>query len=339
MDAAALQRFAHDGFAVLRGAVPLEMVQAARRSVNASLGSEGMRNDSPDRTSSGNTRVRGHFDSVGAAPVITDLLSAVQPTLETALGASIQPVRSGQIRLCWPALGVDPEIVDIDMGVANSAIPFNGWNGHVDGFWNAVYGQNAASGKGRASLPPLPGEEIRDFSCLVAIPLSDQLEPDIGNLSLLRGGHSMLAAGFRAQRDAGGPLGPGGPGWDRFNANGGLELYHPLVRQLAERGTVATVGGDVGRRWPEPTQLLMAAGDAVLVHWATLHAAVRNLGPDVRYMCIFRVSREDHVSGREESLCDELAGWDGVRAALDAGVGGDIRSRGGGSGVGAAAKL
>ena len=33
----------------------------------------------------------------------------------------------------------------------------------------------------------------------------------------------MMEAGFRAQQAAGGPLGPGGPGWKRFNPNGGLD--------------------------------------------------------------------------------------------------------------------
>jgi hypothetical protein len=39
----------------------------------------------------------------------------------------------------------------------------------------------------------------------------------------------------------------GGPGWPRFNANGGLELYAPRVRELAEAATkrVAQVGNDV----------------------------------------------------------------------------------------------
>ncbi len=312
-----LQRFAQDGFLTLRGVVPLELVRAARRSVNASLGSAGMRNDSPDRTSSGNTRVRGDFDALGQTPAITDLLATVQPQLEGALGSPIQPVQSGQIRLCWPAADVDKTIVDIDMGVANGEIPYNGWNGHTDGFWNAVYGQNSPSARAREA--PAPGDGIHDFSCLVAIPLSDQRQRDIGNLALLRGGHSMVAAGFRSQRDRGGPLGPGGPGWDRFNPNGGLELYHPAVRNLAaeeDGANPATVGEDCERLWPVPTQLLMAEGDAVLVHWATPHAAVRNLGPDVRYMCIFRVRRKDHVPGMQENLCDELAQWDGVRAAI-----------------------
>ena len=45
----------------------------------------------------------------------------------------------------------------------------------------------------------------------------------------------------------------------------------------ADGAVAATVGADCGRLWPRPTQLEMAEGDAVLVHWATPHAAVRPL--------------------------------------------------------------
>ena len=187
-----------------------------------------------------------------------------------------------------------------------------------------MYGQNGG-GKQKTKAwpdqePPAPGEGLRDFNALVAIPLSRQLDTDVGNLALLRGGHEMMAAGFRAQREAGGPLGPEGPGWDRFNANGGLELYHPAVREAAaevgDGAETAAVGQDLGRLWPVPQQMLMDEGDAVIVHWATPHAAVRNLGADTRYMAIFRCSRQGHQFGLAENLCDVLAEWDGVRAAV-----------------------
>jgi hypothetical protein len=43
----------------------------------------------------------------------------------------------------------------------------------------------------------------------------------------------------------------------------------------ASVGRVHSVGEDRGRFWPRPTQLSLEEGDAVLVHWATPHAAVR----------------------------------------------------------------
>jgi hypothetical protein len=118
-----------DGFLVLHRAVSTPLVRAARRAVNASIGALGIRNDSPDRTSSGNPRVRGPFDALGREPVILDLLcgSDVYPLLESALGGAgtLRKPNSAQIRLCFPA---DPnETLDIDMGVRNDAIPHNGW--------------------------------------------------------------------------------------------------------------------------------------------------------------------------------------------------------------------
>ena len=131
LDEAQLRQFHEDGWLIVKDAVPRELVREARRQINASLGADGLRNDSPDRTSSGNTRVRGAFDDLGRTPVILDLMrgSDVQPLLESALGAPIEPVNNGQIRLCFPA--EDGATVDIDMGVRNDNIPFNGWNGHV----------------------------------------------------------------------------------------------------------------------------------------------------------------------------------------------------------------
>eukprot|EP01052_Picozoa_sp_SAG31_P047896 SAG31_NODE_9783_length_1227_cov_11.261525_1_plen_197_part_00 len=181
------------------------MVHSARAAVNRSLGQHGIRNDSPDRTSSGNPRVRGHFDSLGRTPVILDLLHKTDllRLVQCALGGNIKPLASAQIRLCFPA--DENSTIDIDLGVRQDEIPFNCWNGHVDGFWNKVYGQNNPTSTGSLSdpqpgattgatgaTPPMAGEGIHDFTMLLGIPLSSQLHCDTGNLGLLRGGHQML---------------------------------------------------------------------------------------------------------------------------------------------------
>ena len=69
---------------------------------------------------------------------------------------------------------------------------------------------------------------------------------------------------------------------ERSSAAATVLRPQPLVRELAagpgaDGAVAATVGADCGRLWPRPTQLEMAEGDAVLVHWATPHAAVRPL--------------------------------------------------------------
>jgi ectoine hydroxylase-related dioxygenase (phytanoyl-CoA dioxygenase family) len=101
---------------------------------------------------------------------------------------------------------------------------------------------------------------------------------------------------------------------------------HPRGRELAA-GTAAasdvastvprlSVGQDFGRRWPVPTQLQLDEGDAVLVHWATPHAAVRNLSPDVRYMVYFRIHHVAHEPGQPLTLCNLWRHWDGVATAM-----------------------
>ena len=108
-----------------------------------------------------------------------------------------------------------------------------------------------------------------------------------------------------------------------------MELYHPLVRELAAAAAAAqgggmtdtgpaaavqtsSVGRDVGRLWPRPTQLLLEEGDAVIVHWATPHAAVRNLGADVRYMVYMRITHAEHVPGSEDTLCEIFTHYEGI---------------------------
>ena len=57
-----------------------------------------------------------------------------------------------------------------------------------------------------------PGDE-RDWLLhgLAGVCLSDQTKPDSGQFPVHRGAHDGVEAFFRQQRDAGGPLGGGGP--------------------------------------------------------------------------------------------------------------------------------
>ena len=55
--------------------------------------------------------------------------------------------------------------------------------------------------------------------------------------------------------------------------------YQALVSSVSNQ-PFCNLYRQVERFWPMPTQLQLDVGDAVLVHWATPHAAVRNLGAD-----------------------------------------------------------
>ena len=50
--------------------------------------------------------------------------------------------------------------------------------------------------------------------------LNDQTELNSGQISVRRGAHELFESFCRAQRDAGGPVGGGGPGWPRLKPVG-----------------------------------------------------------------------------------------------------------------------
>ena len=96
---------------------------------------------------------------------------------------------------------------------------------------------------------------------------------------------------FREQRDVGGPLGPGGPGWALEDVNApnghGLCHYPESVRQQFAEGAAFTADG---KMWPRPTFILCEPTDAVLVLHSTPHCATRVEAADPRFMIYFRLT-------------------------------------------------
>eukprot|EP01052_Picozoa_sp_SAG31_P008557 SAG31_NODE_435_length_15733_cov_6.508251_6_plen_78_part_00 len=73
---------------------------------------------------------------------------------------------------------------------------------------------------------------------------------------------------FRAQQRAGGPFGPGGKDWP-LTADGVPTDYIPPPVRNALAGAPGALRGDGGKVHPQPTQLLVEAGDAVVRSTAT----------------------------------------------------------------------
>src|SRR5260370_16315634 len=95
------QRVAQDGFLQLPGAVPPELVDAARRAINASLGDLGI-----DPAQLTRFRAQSYCPELQGASVITDLVhvSPVWGYAESAIGqGQIRPVVGGQIALRFPS--------------------------------------------------------------------------------------------------------------------------------------------------------------------------------------------------------------------------------------------
>jgi hypothetical protein len=77
---------------------------------------------------------------------------------------------------------------------------------------------------------------ISGFSCLVGIAVSDQMNDGDGQVGLLKNAHHAIEKHFQSQRDAGGPLGPDGPGWERIDRNSpnahGIRMYPQVGKYL-----------------------------------------------------------------------------------------------------------
>ena len=233
-------------------------------------------------------------------PRILDLWhqSDLLPLTEEAMGAT-GDISNGMIALRFPY--TEEEAARME----SSPEPFR-WKGHFDGL-RAVTADGIDNGVELGVL--------NSFTALVGVALSDQEETYSGNLGLLRGAHHHGQDFFQMQHREGGRFGPGGAGWP-LKPDGNPDRFIPRYvteQYAAAEGSEQTKDGTV---WPVPTQMLMKAGDAVIVHYCTPHGYVSNLSPDTRYMIFFRVQREGHAAvgglGTGEALCDIFLEWPGL---------------------------
>ena len=280
---------------VLRDAVPQDLVREARRLINRRIGQEGIE---PDRIAY--YQQNYWFPEYMQHPHILELWhqSDLRPLTEEAMGAT-GDISNGMIALRFPY--TEEEAARME----SSPEPFR-WKGHFDGL-RAVTADGIDNGVELGVL--------NSFTALVGVALSDQEETYSGNLGLLRGAHHHGQDFFQMQHRESGRFGPGGAGWP-LKPDGNPDRFIPRYvteQYAAAEGSEQTKDGTV---WPVPTQMLMKAGDAVIVHYCTPHGYVSNLSPDTRYMIFFRVQRQGHAAvgglGTGEALCDIFLEWPGL---------------------------
>lgn len=289
----AQREFVREGHCVLRGAITLELVQRARAAVDERLSASGP----------------AALASAGRDPALLALFhgSPLASTMRDAIGR-LKPVRGCQVTLRYPQGGARRGNIP---DAPQDANPF-GWGGHIDGM-NAFFHAEPIKTAGQV---PWPNDHFMNFDCLVGVALSDQSSEDCGNLALLSRSHTANAAFFAAQREAGGPLGPGGPGFPLTFGTG--RALPPPSHQLP-----GVTGAD-GAHYPRPTQARLQPGDVVLAHYLTGHGPVENRSDRTRYMVYFRLSHADSNTphqgeGRSgASLCDAWHNWPGLRPAIAA---------------------
>ena len=310
-----------DGFVVVPGVVAHDRVDAARRLILEDL--------DRSRTTEERVEVRtnpwqaseilGLFNDTGLREIVEEALGPVGPALGCQLATRLPATPSNRVN---------------ESGYRDRDTPFLGWHGHLDGLWNGAtrihqdldrpmtneeteaWHQEPSTNGCRKTFPEL-GANIRSFAALVAVALSDQTVEGTGNLGVLKGAHHAIERFFQTQRDAGGPLGPDGPNWERIDRdapNGcGLRHYPDEVRLAFSQGAHRTPDGKL---WPKPTLLRLAPGDAAIVLHALPHSATRVSGREPRLMAFFRVSPlarpERNRVVYPDALCDIWREWPGM---------------------------
>ncbi len=336
------QSFYDDGFVILRDIVPPEVVTRAIRTLYGDLSAIWHASMSPKQSgdkseSTADTVLQeavANAKRAGTNPSILELVnqdSELMRSINEALGHAVVGIRGAQLATIFPHK-IGNQINEA--GYPNEEVPFYGWHGHLDGLWNgaapvhqrvdrpmneeerARWNRDPARNGVRRTYPG--GINILNFTALLGIPLSDQSVEGAGNLGLLRGAHHPISEFFRYQRDAGGPIGPDGPGWERIDSDApnfsGLRHYPDQVREQFTEGAGHTTDG---RIWPKPTLIKVKPGDAVLTLHAVPHGATRLEGHSPRLMAYFRLVSTARDQSRPESsvdaLCDCWCEWEGMR--------------------------
>lgn len=233
-----------DGYTIVPGVVPAAPLAAAQRAINHSLGQGLPPADLPV------FRSRSFCPELQRAPVILDLLRATPAwTLaESLLGeGGVEAVRSGQIALSFPQTE-PPEA------------PYP----HLDGLHTPTNG--------------VPAGEVRSFTLLVGVILSDVTGPGAGNLTVWPGSHRRYESYFR------------------------------------DNGPRSLLRGMPPIALPDPVEVTGSVGDVVLCHYQLAHAVGANTSPHVRYAVYFRLKSRGHDGRRWECLTDLWKEWPGLRA-------------------------
>jgi len=233
-----------DGYTIVPGVVPAAPLAAALTAINHSLGQGLPPADLPV------FRSRSFCPELQRAPVILDLLRTTPAWLlaESLLGEGrVEAVKSGQIALAFPQTEL-PEA------------PYP----HLDGLHTPTNG--------------VPAGEVRSFTLLVGVILSDVAGPGAGNLTVWPGSHRRYESYFR------------------------------------DNGPKSLLGGMPPIALPDPVEVTGRVGDVVLCHYQLAHAVGANTSPHVRYAVYFRLKSRGHDGRRWECLTDLWKEWPGLRA-------------------------
>ena len=89
---------------------------------------------------------------------------------------------------------------------------------------------------------------------------------------------------------------------------------HRLFEEyFRKHGTEMLLKGLPPVEMPEPEQVLVQTGDAMICHYQLAHTVVLNVSPYVRYAVFFRLAHADHSIHQQEALKNLWLEWPGIR--------------------------
>ncbi len=277
-----------DGFVVIENAVSPDAVAAARQLVDSYLPRDERRLLVPGELAT-DGRITGLFNDSTLAHVLRSAMGPYPPVISCQVAVTPPFDRLGGM----PGTHVDggwsgplPETAEEIDPAAARPIDAARYFGEHDEF--------RGTNDGLLWMDPERRLSYGSYTALVGVALNDQLEPGNGQFAVLKGLHEEVEDCFREQRDAGGIVGPEGPGWPRVKIDGNGRPYmnglpDRIRRLAAERAAKGTPTGSWP--WPELTPVLLKAGDAVIALHSLPHTPTPNLGPNPRMNIYFRIRR------------------------------------------------
>jgi hypothetical protein len=323
--------FYRNGYFVLRGVVPKELVEAAQDRYRGATRGDDLSHE------------REFCDLVNESPLT--------PIMRELMGP-FDPV-TGTRHIVRPRGQTPGEHFGL-LGYRDKDIPYYAADLHIDG--QAVYtppqepvegtpeeiyqryistGRTGAIGRSADNIginysplfhDPEMTNSLGGFTAFLFVCLSDQTVPGGGQTCLLRGGHHVSEQFLRWQYGIDGRLGNEGPGWPRLNHDapnrcGYAHLPDGIMRQFVDESSERTPDG---KRWAKPDQILMEPGDAAIAMYHIPHGGSRNEnGKSARKSPIFALVHKkrhpNHVMVGNSDHPDRT--WDGGYLEFEPGDG------------------
>lgn len=339
------------GYVIIRDAVSREMIDKARALVTEALPEDEHQLLVPGKLATHEDMV-GLLNSSSLAAILNSEMGPFPPVISCQV-AVLPPFESlgGQ-----PGTHVDggwsgripdkAEEINLETGRPFNDAAYFGTNDEVRGYNDGLLWMD----KEQRRL------SYGSYTALVGVALNDQLIPGHGQFAVLSDTHEEVEACFRAQRDAGGTVGPEGPDWPRIKiGKSGRPYCNGLPDRIREIAEQRRADGEATDEWPWPelTSVLLGAGDAVIALHSCPHTPTPNLGPNPRMNIYFRVRRlregdpnegarrrahgvndhpergyfgqfldypegYDHIAESIDRLCDHWQEWDGMQSLIKA---------------------